>query len=165
MKTKRITASAVLAAAALIIFAVEAQLPPLVPIPGIKLGLANVITVFALYYLGAPAAAAILAVRIVLGSVLLGQVGAMLYSAAGGLLAFAVSALLKRAFPPERLWVVSVFGAMAHNVGQMAAAVAVTATPALLWYLPALLISGIVTGAFTGLCAQFVYRRIGLKKM
>ena len=160
MKSRKLTVSAMLAAAALIIFTVEAQIPALTPIPGIKLGLANVITVFALYYLGAGEAAAILAVRILLGSLLTGTVSAMIYSAAGGILAFAVSVMLKRFFPPKRMWIVSAFSAVAHNFGQIAAAVFVTSTPELLWYFPVLTASGIVTGAFTGLCASGVYGRV-----
>ena len=85
---------------------------------------------------------------------------ALLYSLAGGLLSFAVMALLLRVLKRSQLWVAGVFGGIAHNLGQMAVAVAVTGTPALLMYLPVLLLCGIVTGAFTGLCAQLLRNRL-----
>jgi len=159
MKVRKMTASAVLTAAALVVFVIEAQIPPPVPVPGVKLGLANVVTVFALYFMDRRAAGSILCVRIVLGSLLLGQASAMIYSFAGGILAFGVASLLKLRIGPEKMWVASVFSAIAHNCGQMAAAVFVTGTPELAWYLPLLIASGIITGAFTGLCAQAVYGR------
>jgi len=159
MKVRKMTVSALLAAIALTIFAVEAQIPPLSPVPGIKLGLANVVTVFALYLMGPASAGLVLAVRIVLGSLLLGQVSAMIYSIAGGVLAFGVAALLSRRIGSDKMWVVSVFSAVAHNAGQMAAAVLVTGTPAIAWYMPMLVISGIITGTFTGISAQYVYKR------
>lgn len=159
MKVRKMTVSAVLAAMALTVFAIEAQIPPVVPIPGVKLGLANIFTVFSLYFLGPVYAGLILTVRIVLGSLLLGQVSAMIYSLAGGILAYGISVMLSRIINGDKMWVVSVFAAVFHNAGQMAAAVLITQTPSLMWYMPALAVSGIITGAFTGVCAQLVYRR------
>ncbi len=161
MKLKRLTFSAVLAAAALILFTVEAQLPSLTPIPGIKLGLANVVTVFALYTVGPWYALGILLTRVILGSLLTGQVSAVLYSLSGGLLAWCLSWPLSRALGRDRVWVTSVFGALAHNTGQILCAMLITETPALLWYLPALLLSGVLAGALTGLAAQLLLRRLG----
>lgn len=159
MRVRRMTVSSLLAAIALVVFVIEAQIPPLVPVPGVKLGLANAVTVFALYFLGAGAAGSILVVRIVLGSLLLGQVSAMIYSIAGGVLAFGAAAILRRVVKTEKMWIVSVFSAVAHNFGQMGAAILVTETPELAWYLPMLIASGIITGAFTGMCAQLVFNR------
>ena len=85
---------------------------------------------------------------------------AFLFSMTGGLLAFCVSALLHRRFAPEQMWVVSVFAAVAHNLGQLAVAMAVMGTTAIGYYLPVLLISGVITGAFTGFCGQFTYVRL-----
>lgn len=159
MRVRRLTQSALLAAVALTIFVLEAQIPLPLPVPGLKLGLCNVVTLFALQKLGKKYTLAIVLVRIVLGNLALGQVMAMLYALAGGLLSFLVMALLQTHLPQNQLWVAGAFGGIAHNLGQMAAAVAVTQTPALLIYLPVLLLCGIVTGAFTGLCAQLLSAR------
>lgn len=160
MKLRKLTLSAVLAAAALILFTVEAQIPPLTAVPGVKLGLANVVTVFALFTVGPWWALGISLTRIILGSLITGQVGAMLYSLSGGLLAWCTGALLCRALKGEQTWVLSTLSAMAHNVGQIALAVRITETPALWAYLPVLLISAVLAGAFTGLGAQLVLKRL-----
>jgi heptaprenyl diphosphate synthase len=96
--TRKITTAALLAAVALIIFVVEAQIPTLTPVPGIKLGLSNIVTLFALYSIGPWFALAVLAVRILLGGLITGQVMALLYSFSGGLLAFFVSIVIYRFF-------------------------------------------------------------------
>lgn len=160
MTPRKLTLTALLTAIALCIFTVEAQLPSLTAIPGVKLGLANVVTVFALYALGAGPALCILLIRVTLGCVATGQMMAFLFSMTGGLLSFCVSALLRPLFPPERMWVVSVFAALSHNLGQLAVAMLVMNTTAIVYYLPVLLLSGILTGAFTGFCGQFTYTRL-----
>ena len=159
MTTKKLTRMALLTAIALTIFMVEAQIPALVPVPGVKLGLANIVTVFAVFTMGSREGALILAARIFLGAVFAGNFSTILYSAAGGLCAILVTIGLKRLLTPGQLWVAGVLGAVAHSVGQMAMAIAVTATPALLMYLPVLILCALVTGLFTGLCAQFLVKR------
>ncbi len=159
MKARRLTVMAMLTAVALTIFVVENQIPSPVPLPGVKLGLSNIVTVFAVFALGSRAAAAILFARIFLGAVFAGNFSTILYSGAGGLCALLVTALLKGILREDQIFLASCMGAMAHSVGQMAVAVAVTGTPGLLIYLPALLACSILTGAFTGLCAQFLVRR------
>ncbi|MCH5200494.1 MAG: Gx transporter family protein [Oscillospiraceae bacterium] len=160
MKVKRIAELALLTALALIIFVVELQIPSLTPIPGIKLGLANIITVFAVYRYRAGEAALVLLARIILGSLFSGNMTAIMYSLAGGALCLLGMLLLKRVIPLKHMWLCSVFGAVLHNVGQTAVACAVTGTVQILWYLPALMLSGCVAGAFTGLCAQLVVSRL-----
>ena len=96
MNTRKLTLTALLTAIALCIFTAEAQLPSLTAIPGIKLGLANVVTVFAMYALGPGATLCIVLVRVTLGCIATGQMMAFLFSMTGGLLAFCVSALLRR---------------------------------------------------------------------
>jgi heptaprenyl diphosphate synthase len=160
MRLKKMTATAILTAAALVVFVIESQLPAFTSVPGIKLGLSNVFTLFALYAVGTPWAFALLLLRVFLGGLLTGQLGAVLYSLSGGLLAFAAMLLFKKLLPESQIWVVSVFGAIFHNLGQLAAALAITGTKEILWYLPILLVSGILTGAFTGLCAQLVLKRL-----
>ena len=109
--TKRLAVLAMFTAIALTIFVAEAQIPPVVPIPGVKLGLANIVTLIAMALLGRRQAGEILLVRIVLGSVFTGGVSAMLFSIAGGVLAYLVMCLTIRRLPERLLWVVSVLRA------------------------------------------------------
>lgn len=160
MKTKKLAAAAVLTAFALVVFLIEAQIPMPVPVPGVKLGLANVITVTALYLLGWREACAILLVRIVLGSLYTGF-STLPYSLCGGIVSMAAVMLTRRLISEKQIWVTGVIGGMAHNLGQMAMAAIITATPSVLIYLPVLLIAGIFTGVLTGLCTQFSTARLG----
>lgn len=159
MNVRKLTQMALLTAIALTIFMVEARIPALVPIPGIKLGLSNIITVFAVFAMGGREAAAILFVRIFLGAVFAGNFSTILYSGAGGLCAIAVTIALKRVLTHRQLWVAGALGAIAHSVGQMAAAVAITGTPSLAVYLPVMILCSVITGLFTGLCAQILVNR------
>ena len=159
LKVKKLTRLALLAAIALTIFVVELQIPPVVPIPGMKLGLSNIVTVFAVFALGGGQACAVLFVRIFLGAVFAGNFSTIIYSAAGGACAILVSIALRRILKKEQIWVAGCLGAMAHSVGQMAAAVVVSGTASLVVYLPVLLVCSIVTGLFTGLCGQVLVNR------
>ena len=160
MKVKRIAELALLTALALIIFVVELQIPSLTPIPGIKLGLANIITVFAVYRYRAGEAALVLLARIIIGSIFSGSMMAIMYSLAGGALCLLGMLLLKRVIPEKHMWLCSVFGAVLHNCGQVAVACIVTGTVWIVGYLPVLVLAGCVAGAFTGLCGQLVAGRI-----
>ncbi len=159
MKIRKLTLLALFTAIALTIFMVEAQLPPLVPIPGVKLGLANIVTVFLVFAIGSREAAMVLACRIFLGAVFAGNFSTIFYSAAGGLLSILVTIGLKQVLTPKQLWVAGALGAVAHSIGQMAAAILIAATPGLIVYLPVLMAISIVTGLFTGLCAQLLLNR------
>ena len=163
--TRRLTRGALLTAIALTIFMVEAQLPAPVPIPGVKLGLANIVTVFTVFAIGAKEGIAVLFVRIFLGAVFAGNFSTIFYSGAGGACAILVTILLKKILTKKQLWVAGILGAIAHSVGQMAMAIALTATPGLAVYLPVMIVISIVTGAFTGLCAQFLVNRGNLWKI
>ena len=160
MAVKRLTRMALLTAVALTIFIVELQLPALVPVPGVKPGLANIITVYAVFTLGPAEAFCILLARILLGSMFAGQMMSLLYSLAGGMLCFLLMLALRRFLAAEQIWICSVFGAMAHNVGQISVAVLLTKTPSLLCYLPVLMPSRCIAGTLTGLCAQYVIHRM-----
>ena len=162
MKTRELTRMALLCAIALTIFMVEAQLPALTPVPGIKLGLSNIVTVYAVFVLGPKQAAAILACRVFLGAVFSGQMSTILYSGAGGALALAVTGLVRRVLTKKQIWIAGVLGAIAHSVGQMVVAVWVSGTPGLAAYLPVMILAGLVSGTFTGLCAQFLVERLKL---
>ena len=159
VKTKKLTLLALLSAIALTIFLVEAQIPALVPIPGVKLGLANIVTVFTVFVLGPREGAAVLFVRIFLGAVFAGNFSTLFYSAAGGVCAIGVTILLRKILTNKQLWVAGCLGAVAHSIGQMAMAVLLTGTPSLAVYLPVMIAISIVTGLFTGLCAQFLVNR------
>ena len=161
--TKRIAYDAMLAALALLLFIVEAQLPPLTSIPGIKIGLANTVTLSAVYLCGRRDAAAILFVRICLGAVFAGNLSTFLYSVSGASLCLAVTCILCRPLQ-KTVWVVSVFGAIAHNVGQLLAAGVLMHSAAVFWYLPYLLIAAVISGTFIGLCVQFLLRRLQHRK-
>ena len=158
--TRRITLLALLTAIALTIFMIEAQLPVLVPIQGVKLGLANIITVYAVFVLGAGDALLILCARVFLGAVFSGQMMTLLYSMGGGLLAWLVMVLLHKPLTRKQLWLCSPVAAVFHNMGQLLVAAGVMRTWAVMAYLPYLLLSGILTGLFTGLCAQFLIGRL-----
>ena len=159
LNVKKITQMAMLTAIALTIFMIEAQIPALVPIPGVKLGLANIVTVFAVFALGPREASMILFVRIFLGAIFAGNFSTILYSGAGGLLAILVTIGLRKLLTHQQLWVAGAIGAIFHSIGQMAVAVAVTGTPGILVYLPMMIACSIVTGLFTGLCAQLLLNR------
>ena len=148
-QARRLTRAALLTAIALTIFLAEAQLPPPVPIPGIKLGLANIVTVYAMFVLGPRDTLLILLSRIFLGAVFSGQMMTLLYSLGGGLLSYL-----------GQLWVSSPLSAVCHNLGQLLAAAAIAKSWVVLVYLPYLVLAGLITGTLTGLCAQLVVGRL-----
>lgn len=164
MKIKRLTELSLLTAIALIIFVIELQIPNLSPIAGVKLGLANIITVYAVYRYRWSEAALILLARIFLGSLFSSNPSAILYSLSGGFICLLGMLLLKKIIPENHLWLCSVFGAVLHNIGQIAAAVLIMRTSAVLLYLPPLILSGCIAGALTGFAAQLVLKRMSKNK-
>lgn len=159
-RVRKLTELSVLTALALIIFVVELQIPNPFPIPGIKLGLSNIVTVYAVYHYRAHEVAAMVAVRLVLGAAFSGNFMALIYSAAGAFLCLVGMLALRRFIDEKHLWIASVIGAVLHNTGQMAAALIVLRTPQLLLYYPFLIVSGCLAGAFTGLLATFITARL-----
>lgn len=158
MKAKKLTELAMLTAVALIIFVVELQIPNPIPIPGVKLGLANIITVYAIYRYRAREVLLVVLCRTILGSIFGGNMMALFYSLAGGLLCLVGMLLFKRVLSHKHIWLCSVFGAVFHNIGQITVACLIAGI-GMLVYLPFLLLSGCLAGAFTGGCAQIVIRR------
>lgn len=156
---KKIAQGGLLVAVALVLSLVEKMFPlqAVVPIPGIKLGLANVVTLFALTLLGTRAALAILLCRVTLASIFMGSITGFLFSLFGGLLALLVMRLL---LLREGRWFslvgVSIGGAAAHNIGQIGAATLTLGTLNVAAYLPLLLVSSIPMGWVTGLTASAV---------
>ena len=159
MKTRKLTTMALLCAIALTIHMVEAQIPPILPLPGVKLGLANIVTVFAVFALGPVEAAMILAGRIFLGAVFAGNFSSILYSAAGGVCAILVTILLRKIVTKNQLWAAGSLGAVAHSLGQVTAAAVMMGSVGVFVYLPALAAVSVVTGFCTGLCAQYLVNR------
>ena len=157
-KTKRLVLLAMLTPVAMILSYVESLLPQ-VRIPGVKMGLANIAVIFALFRFGWKEAAALSLVRVLLVSLLFGSVGAMLYSLAGAVLSLAVMALLRRIDRFSTVGI-SVAGGVAHNAGQILMAMLILQTKQLLGYLPVLAVSGIAGGVLTGLAAALLIRRI-----
>ena len=157
--TRKLALLAALAAVALTIFVAEAQIPPVVPVPGVKLGLANIVTLVAMSVLGRKEAGAVFVVRLILGSAFAGGFSGLLFSAAGGAAAYLVMCLLIGVFPEKLMWVVSVLAALAHNAGQLW----VSGTVSMLVYAPALAAAGVVTGVFTGFGAMYLAR--AMKKL
>ena len=159
MKTKRLTLCALLTALALVLSIAEKWIPLglIVPVPGIKLGLANVVTLFALTTLRKREAVAILLSRVTLASLFAGSVTGFLFSLFGGFLALVVMTLLLRR---EGRWFsllgISVAGAAAHNIGQICAAMLWLGTTDVLGYLPLLLVSSIPMGLLTGTVCRSV---------
>jgi heptaprenyl diphosphate synthase len=156
----RITRLALLTAIALTIFLVEAQLPALTAIPGIKLGLANIVTVYAVFDLGPGDALLVLSGRVFLGAVFSGQPMTLIYSAAGGFLSWCVLCLLKKLLTGEQIWLASPAAAVFHNLGQLLAAAAVMYTWTVMAYLPYLIIAAVLAGLFTGAAAQALIKRL-----
>lgn len=161
MKVRKTTLLGLLTGIALTIFIIEAQIPPLVPIPGVKLGLANIVTVFTVFAIGPWEGAEVLLCRVFLGAVFAGNFSTILYSGAGGLLAILTTIGLRKVLTPRQLWVAGSLGAIAHSIGQMAVAVWIAGTNAVLIYLPVMIVISVFTGLFTGLCAQLLVNRGG----
>ena len=158
-KTQRLARAALLTALALGLSWMERFIPLqlLVPLPGIKLGLANLVTLFALYFLGGRMALAILCVRCLLGSLFGGGVTAFCFSITGGLLALAVMVAARR-LPLLSVYGVSILGAAAHHVGQILVAVALLRSGYVVAYLPFLLLVAIATGFLTGAISSALFR-------
>lgn len=163
MDKKRLTQMGLLTCIALIIFVVEMQIPLPVPVPGMKLGLANIVTVYAVYRYTPKEAALILTARIILGSIFSGNPSALLFSISGGILCLTGMIFLKRFIDEKHIYLSSIIGAVLHNIGQVTAAAAVTGTMSVFAYLPILTVSGCIAGLFTGICAQIAINRIGVK--
>ena len=149
----------VFTALALIFSYVETLIPIHIGIPGVKLGLANLIVVIALYRMGVREAYVLSVVRVILAGFLFGNLFAILYSLAGGLLSLTVMVFFKKT---EKFSVlgVSMAGAVFHNIGQLIMAAIVLERLSITYYLPVLMISGIVTGLLIGIVANEMLKRV-----
>lgn len=163
-KNRRVALLGVCAGVALVLAYAEAMLPPLyAAVPGIKLGLPNIAIIFILYRLGVREAAAVSFVRIVIVSMLFGNIPTFAYSVAGATLSLLGMWLLRRL---DRFSVVgvSVVGAVLHNVGQILTAMVLLGTAELGYYLIVLSVTGTLSGIFVGLCGAFTVNRVWKNK-
>lgn len=159
IKTKKLTALALGVALAMILSFVESQLPPLTAVPGVKLGLSNIVTVVLLYSFGWREAWAVSLVRVCLSALLFGNAAAFIYSLSGAVLSFFTMLLSKR-FLPFGTVGVSVIGGVMHNVGQVIAAIIVMESIGIAYYLIPLLVSGTVAGVLVGIASGIVASRV-----
>lgn len=163
-KVKKITFLGLSAALALLLSYVEFLLPPLfAAVPGIKLGLPNIVIIFVLYRFGLISAATVSFVRLVISSMLFGNVMTFAYSLAGATLSLIIMALLKKLDLFSTVGV-SITGGVAHNLGQILVALLLLDTPQIAYYMIILTVTGIISGAFIGLCGAFMIKRIPIKK-
>lgn len=161
-KAKRVATLGILVALAMIFSFVEAKVPVFVAIPGMKLGITNIVVVCALYLLGTKEAGVINAVRIVLMAILFGTIVSLWYALAGGMLSLLVMVILKRT-NKFSIVTVSILGAIAHNVGQIIVAMILVNTTHIVWYLCVLWLTGIVAGAVIGLLSATIVKRLNKK--
>ncbi len=163
-RLRRLTTAALLTAAAFVLSYIEAILPFSLGIPGVKLGLCHIITLFALYRLSPWETVAVTAVRVTLAALLFGSVASLAYSTAGAALSIAVMLLLRipkrEGQPLFSPLGVSIAGGVSHNLAQLATSAALMTTPALGWYLPVLLVAGTLTGTVIGLVSGLVLKRV-----
>ena len=159
LRTKRLALSAILAALAMILSYIEALIPMPVPIPGIKLGLANLIVIIAIYKLGFKYAFTINCVRILTAGLLFTGAFGVLYSFAGGILSIIVMYLLYRT---QRFSMVgiSMAGGVAHNLGQLLTACLIMSNIKLMAYFSILLFAGMISGILIGIVAWIVYGKL-----
>ena len=159
MRNKKIATSALMIALAMILSFVESQIPSFFPIPGIKLGLANIAVIFALYRLSIKDAIVVSLIRVVVVSTLFGTSLTLAYSLSGAVLSLLIMVLLKKS---DRFSIVgvSVAGGISHNIVQIIMAIILMHNSVISYYLPFLIVSGIVTGVVIGLVSAKIVERV-----
>mgnify|MGYP004678308729 FL=1 len=147
-------------ALALVCSYVESLIPISFGIPGVKLGLTNIVVILMLYTIGAKDAILISVLRIILAGFMFGNAFSIIYSLAGGILSFVVMLLLKNT-GKLKILSISTAGGISHNVGQLIVAALVVENYNILFYVPVLIIAGIITGFLIGLLAGEIVLRTG----
>jgi heptaprenyl diphosphate synthase len=161
INTKKLIFTAFFAVIALIIFIIEAQIPLPVRVPGLKLGLANIVIMFVLFLGGqwkTRDVFMIFFVRVLLAGFITGNLMSLIFSFTGGFFALLVMLTMKRIFKDAAIPVVSVAGALAHNAGQIAAAALIMQNTSVLIYLPVLIAGGIISGLLTGFAVYSLFK-------
>lgn len=159
-KTGTIAVCGVLTALAMIFSYIESLIPIPLPIPGIKLGVANIAVLTVLYIVGWREALIINVIRISLTAVLFGNLNSFLFSMAGGMLSILAMIILKHL--KFSMTGVSVAGGVAHNIGQIVAAIYIMGSSAIIYYLPVLIITGVFTGIIIGILGVLITERVRL---
>ena len=159
MKTRKLATLAVIVAVAMILSFVESRIPAFVAIPGVKVGLANIAVIFALYKFGWREALSVSLVRVVLVALLFGSVVSLAYSIAGAVLSLSLMILLRKIGLFTEI-AVSVVGGITHNIGQIFVAFLLLESDVVFYYLPFLLISGIIAGIAVGAASALLIKRI-----
>ncbi|MBQ2866481.1 MAG: Gx transporter family protein [Clostridia bacterium] len=162
MKASRLSLAALSVSLAMILAFVESQIPAFVAIPGVKIGLTNIVIIYALYKLGWKYAAVISLVRVLLVGILFGNAVSLLYSLAGACVSFLVMVLLKRA-KVFSTTAVSVAGGVMHNMAQIGMACIIMETNLLTYYAPFLLLSGTLAGIAIGVISAIMIKRVDIK--
>lgn len=161
---KTMTRLALFIAIALTIFVLENQIPIPIAIPGVKLGLANIVTLYLINQYSPKQALFVLIARIVLGSIFAGQMMSFLYSLVGGLLSLLIMSLINHIQKRKNVWFTSILGGISHNIGQFIVAMLVMKSSTIMYYFAPLGICGIVTGLFTGLVVQMFISKMKNQK-
>ena len=159
MNTKKLTTLSLSVALAMLLSFIESQIPPFVAIPGIKVGLSNIVTVFLLYTFGWREAGAVSLLRVFLSSLLFGSAVSLLYALSGALLSFCVMIILKK-LPLFTEIGVSVAGGVFHNAGQIICACIIMENAAIASYLPPLIVSGTVAGSVVGIISGILVKKL-----
>ena len=158
MKTKKVAMLGLTIALAMIMSYIEALVPLSFAVPGIKMGLANIVIIFVLYKIGTKEAILVSLIRVILVSLLFSNVMAMAYSIAGAVLSLAIMWLLKKTDKFSFVGV-SIAGGIMHNVGQIIMAVILLGTEQIALYLPVLIVTGTMTGVVIGIVSGLVINR------
>ena len=163
MRAKKVASLSLCISLAMILSFVESQIPALVAIPGIKVGLPNLVMVYLLYQVGWRETVVVSLIRIFLVSLLFGNLQTMTFSIAGAILSLCAMILLKKTNWFSTV-TVSIVGGISHNVGQIIAACFWTGTAEIALYLPVLLISGTVSGTLIGIISAMIVKRLKKRK-
>ena len=159
LDTKRLTVLSAMIAVAMILSYIESLVPAFVAVPGVKVGLSNIATVFTLYLLGVPSAITVSIVRVFLSALLFGNFASLLYSLGGAVLALTSMILVKKVKIFSSIGV-STVGAIMHNAGQVAVACVIMENAAISLYIVPLVISGTVAGAVIGIVSGLLYKKL-----
>ncbi len=159
MKAKKIALYGLLVALAFILSYIESLFPLTLSIPGIKMGLANLVVIVALYKMGVKEAFSLSILRIILVGFTFGSPSTMMFSMAGGILSWLMMVLFKKS-KLFSMTGVSIIGGIAHNIGQIIVSIYVVDNIKIIYYLPFLLVSGVITGALIGILAAMIMKRL-----
>ena len=159
MNTKKLTTLSLSVALAMLLSFIESQIPPFIAVPGIKIGLSNIVTVFLLYIYGWREAGCVSLVRVSLSALLFGSAVSFIYSLSGAALSFIVMILFKK-LPAFSEVGVSVAGGVSHNAGQILCACLIMENAKITAYLPPLVISGTVAGAVIGIISGILVKKL-----